>query len=128
MNKVIKSSALVLLAAAGLGLGGCVYYPVRTGVAYDGANGNAIVDDSDSYGSGYYAAPAYYGYYDPYWYGSGWYGWGYPSISLGFYGGYWGGHGYRGPWRGQGGGWGGRGGQPHVSAPSSHGMSHGTRH
>lgn len=102
MNAVVKSTAIALLAAAGLGLGGCVYYPVRTGVVYDGANGNAVVDYDDSR-VGYYApAPAYYGYYDPYWYGPGWYGFG-PSISLGFYGGYWGGHHYRGPWRGHGG-------------------------
>ncbi|HEX7914806.1 hypothetical protein [Rudaea sp.] len=118
-----------MLAAAGLGLGGCVYYPVRTGVVYDGANGNAVVDYDDSRVDYYAPAPAYYGYYDPYWYGPGWYGSGWygygPSISLGFYGGYWGGHHYRGPWRsGHSGYWGGRGGSAHVTAP----MGHGTRH
>jgi len=124
MNAVIKSTAIALLAAAGLGLGGCVYYPVRTGVVYDGGNGNAVVDYDDSRVGYYTPAPAYYGYYDPYWYGPGWYGFG-PSISLGFYGGYWGGHHYRGPWRGgHGGYWGGRGGSAHVTAP----IGHGTRH
>jgi hypothetical protein len=129
MNKFIKSSAIVLLAAAGFGLGGCVYYPVRptTGVVYDGGNGNAVVDDSDSYAAagGDYYGP-YYGYYDPYLYG-----WGYPAfgLGLGFYGGYgyWGGHGYRGPWRGRG-GWGGgragfsgaRGGFGHASGGFGH--------
>jgi len=124
MNAVIKSTAIALLAAAGLGLGGCVYYPVRQGVVYDGGNGNAVVDYDDG-NVGYYApAPAYYGYYDPYWYGSGWYGYG-PSISLGFFGGgYWGGHHYRGPWRGHG-GWSGHGsGGMRSAVPSGHGSHH----
>jgi hypothetical protein len=127
MNTLIKSSAIALLAAAGLGLGGCVYYPVRQGVVYDGANGNAVVDYDDS-SVGYYApAPAYYGYYDPYWYGPGWYGYG-PSFSLGFYGGYWGHH-YRGPWRGHS-GWSGHGGWSHPSSSvrSTAPMSRGSHH
>ena len=33
MKAVVKSTVIALLATAGLGLGGCVYYPVRTGVA-----------------------------------------------------------------------------------------------
>ncbi len=105
MNKFFKTGAIALLAVAGLGLGGCVYYPVRSGVAY--SDGNAVVDYNDS-ATTYYAAPAYYGYgyYDPYWYGPGWYGYGWPAVSLGFYGGYWGGHHYHG---GHGGGWSGHG-------------------
>ncbi|MBS0590818.1 MAG: hypothetical protein JSR65_09290, partial [Proteobacteria bacterium] len=96
MKSAIKCSALVMLVAASLGLGGCVYYPVRSGVAYDGGNGNAVVDYDDSYHGDYYAAPGYEGYYyGPYSYGPGWYGWGYPAVSLGFYGSYWHGHGYR---------------------------------
>ena len=134
MNTLIKSSAIALLATAGLCLGGCVYYPVRQGVVYDGANGNAVVDYDDS-SVGYYApAPAYYGYYDPYWYGSGWYGpgwYGYgPSFSLGFYGGYWGGHHYRGPWRGHG-GWSGHSGwsgHPSSSVRNTVPMSRGSHH
>jgi hypothetical protein len=133
MNTAIKTGAIALLVAASIGLGGCVYYPVRTGVTYNdpAADGNAIVDYDDS--APYYApyAPAYYGYYDPYWYGPGWYGYGWPAaVSFGFYGGYWGGgsywggrHSYHGPWRG--GGWGGRGGaSTHITAPSSHGGTH----
>lgn len=119
MNTFIKTGTIALLAAAGLGLGGCVYYPVRTGVAYgDPVDGNAVVDYNDS---ATYYAPGYSGYYsDPYWYGPGYYGYGYgwPAVSLGFYGGYRGGHHYhdRGPWRG---GWNGGGGHWNGGGRSS---------
>jgi hypothetical protein len=127
MNKAIKTGVVALLVAGSIGLGGCVYYPVRSGVAYaDPAyNGNAVVDYDDS--TTYYA-PAYYGggYYDPYWNGPGWYGYGWPAVSLGFYGGgYWGGHHYyHGPWRG-GGSWGGRSGfSSRTTVPMSRGAHH----
>ena len=132
MNAAIKIGAVALLVAGSVGLSGCVYYPVRTGVAYSGDPayaGNAVVDDYDSTTT--YYAPAYVGgYYDPYWYGPGWYGYGYgwPAVSLGFYGGYWGGHHYyHGPWRGgyRGGSWGAHGG---VSARSTVPLSRGARH
>ena len=125
MNTFFKTGAIALLAVAGLGLGGCVYYPARTGVAYgDPADGNAVVDYNDS--GTYYAAPAYYGgYYDPYWYGPGYYGYGWPAVSLGFYGGYWGGHHYHGPWRG---GYGGRGWSGRSSGGVHVPISHGIRH
>jgi hypothetical protein len=126
MNKIFKAGAIVLLVAAGLGIGGCVYYPVRTGVAYsDPADGNAAVDYNDS--GTYYAAPAYgYGYYDPYGYGygPGWYGYGWPAVSLGFYGGYWGGGHYHGPWRGRGGWAGHYGGGMRNAVPMSRGAHH----
>lgn len=132
MNTAIKTGMVALLVAGSIGLGGCVYYPVRPGVSYSdpALGGNAVVDYDDS--AGYYA-PAYgYGYYDPYWYGSGWYGYGWPAMSLGFYGGYWGGgywggrHYYRGPWRGgswggRGGSWGARGGSARGAVSSGHG-------
>ena len=127
MSKLFKTGAIVLLAAAGLGMGGCVYYPVRTGVAY--TDGNAAVDYNDSVS--YYAAPVYsgYGYYDPYWYGPGWYGYGWPAVSVGFYGSYWGGHHYyHGPWRGgwgsHGGSWGSHGGSMRNTVPLSRGAHH----
>ena len=125
MNATVRIGAVALLAAAGVGLGGCVYYPVRTGVAY---TDNQAVDYNDSVP---YSRPAYYAYdADPYWYGPAWYGYGYgwPAISLGFYGGgYWGGHHYRGPWRGgySHGGWsGGHGGGRSVAPPSRGGRHH----
>lgn len=128
MNTAIKTGVVALLVAGSIGLGGCVYYPVRSGVAYGDPDyyGNAIVDYGDS---ATYYSPAYYGYgyYDPYWYGPGWYGYGYgwPAVSLGFYGSYWGGHHYyHGPWR-SGGSWGSRGGfSTRTTVPLSRGARH----
>lgn len=125
MNTAMKTGVVALLVAGSIGLGGCVYYPVRSGVAYSDPDyvGNAVVDYGDS--TTYYS-PAYYGYYDPYWYGPGWYGYGWPAVSLGFYGSYWGGHHYysHGPWRG-GGSWGGRGSaSPRTTVPLSRGARH----
>jgi hypothetical protein len=98
MTRAIKFVGIATLLGAGMALGGCVYDPAyyhRTGVVY--SDGNAAVDYDDSY----YSAPDYYyspGYYGPYW--GPYYGWGWPYVSLGFYGSYYGGyhHGYRGPY------------------------------
>jgi hypothetical protein len=77
---------LLLIASLFAGLGGCVYDPAyyhRSGVVYDDERGGY----AEPYYDSYYAAGPYY--YDP-WY----YGYGYPSIGLGFsyYGGHRGGH------------------------------------
>jgi len=75
---------LLLIASAFLGLGGCVYDPAyyhRAGVVYDDDEGGTY---AEPYYDSYYAGPYYY---NPWYYG---YGWGYPSIGLGFS--YYGGH------------------------------------
>ena len=118
--------AATLMLAVGLiaSVGGCVYYPVRSGVIYDGRNGNAVVDYDDSAVIG--PGPGYvdYGYYNPYWYGPGWYGYGGPAVSLGFYGGYWGG-GYYHHEHGHHAGWNARsGGSARTTVPLSRGARH----
>lgn len=129
MNAAIRIGAVALLVAGSVGLGGCVYYPVRSGVVYSDPayRGNAVVDYDDS---AVYYAPAYYGYgysgyYDPYGYGPGWYGW--PSVGVGFYGSYWSGHHDHGSWHSgsHGGNWGGRS-SPNVrnAVPLSRGARH----
>ena len=81
--------SLILLAASLTALGGC-YYPYYTheGVAYDDGTRVATYRDYD-YDPYYAPYPAYYGYYDPWYYGGPW-------IGLGFYGSYYGGHHHHG--------------------------------
>lgn len=122
MNAAVKAGAVALLLAGSVGLGGCVYYPVRTGTVY---GGNAVVDYDDDVI--YYAPAYYYGYYDPYWYGPGWYGW--PAVGVGFYGSYWSGHRYHdhGSWGGgyHGGNWAPRtSGSVRNAVPLSRGARH----
>lgn len=95
MKRAIKIVGITALLGAGIALGGCVYDPAyyrHSDVVY--SSGNAAVDYGDDY---YYSSP---GYYYPAYYGSYPYygGWGWPYVSLGFYGSYYGGyhHGYRG--------------------------------
>jgi len=98
MKRAIKLVGVAALLGAGIVLSGCVYDPAyyhRTGVVY--SDGNAAVDHDDSY----YDDRYYYssGYYDPAYYGPYWgpyYGWGWPYVSLGFYGTWYGHHGYHG--------------------------------
>lgn len=122
MTRAIKLAGIAAMLGASMALGGCVYDPAyyhRTGVVY--SDGNAAVD----YNDGYYSAPDYYGpgyygsgYYGPYW--GPYYGWGWPSVSLGFYGGYYGyHHGYRGPYHPH--SWSGRtSGSVHTPSPHHH--------
>jgi|GEM_PF-4962471 hypothetical protein len=82
----------LLLGGALLALGGCVYDYQRPGVVYD--DGTTVYDDGYAYAPGYYYyAPAY----DP------WCCWGWPWISLGFYGTYY--HGHHGGYWHHDGGW-----------------------
>ncbi len=124
--------AWMVLGAALLALGGCVYGPgyyQRPGVVYD--DGTATYSD-DGAPAGYADGYGYYGpgyYYDP------WCCYGGPWLGLGFYGGYYyGGHGYYGhgyPGRGgyynRGGGHGAPRSGGHGASGSSSGGSHGQR-
>ncbi len=103
MKHSIKIAGLAALLGAAAALSGCVYDPAyyrHTGVVYSDGNAAVDYDDSYSYSSPGYYYPAYYGpaYYGSYW-GPYYGGWGWPYVSLGFYGGWYGHHhSYHGPY------------------------------
>ena len=119
MKRAIRIAGVAALLGAGFALGGCVYDPAyyhRTGAVY--SSGNAAVDYDDGY---YYSSPDYYYPADygpgPYW-GPYSGGWGWPYVSLGFYGSYYGHHhGYRGSYYPH--SWSGRSGG-HAAPPHHH--------